>query len=154
MSIPASVVIRRQNKFRSLTTKQPYKKGEVILPIRPELVSKRPTIYTVQVDRTRHVEVKQLASMNHSCNPNTILDTTLMMVFAACDIAAGEELTFFYPSTEWEMCAPFVCLCGARNCIHVVAGARFLQFSTLQHYYLNPHIREEIVKLLKKTEQR
>jgi len=90
--------------------------------------------------------------MNHSCNPNTILDTARMLVFASRDIAVGEELTFFYPSTEWEMSAPFVCMCGAPNCIHVVAGARFLPASTLENYYLNRHIREELSDLMNNTE--
>jgi hypothetical protein len=115
-------------------------------------MSNKPTMYTVQIGRTKHVEVKELASMNHSCNPNTILDTTRMLVFAAHDIAAGEELTFFYPSTEWEMSAPFICLCGSPNCIHVVAGARFLPLSTLENHYLNRHIREEMIELLNNTE--
>ena len=87
--------------------------------------------------------------MNHSCAPSTILDTTRMLVFAANDLAAGDELTFFYPSTEWEMSSPFICLCGAPNCIHVVAGARFLPLSTLEDHFLNQHIRELMIDLLK-----
>ena len=58
-----------------------------------------------------------------------------MVMIARRDIEKGEELSFFYPSTEWEMQAPFICLCGAANCIHVVAGARFLPLSTLEHHY-------------------
>jgi hypothetical protein len=50
------------------------------------------------------------------------------------------------------MDAPFICLCGASNCIHVVAGARFLPLSTLEHHYLSKHIRELMVELLNKTE--
>jgi len=152
ITIPSTLTIRTQNKFRSLVTKQAYKAGEIICPIPTESMSNKPTMYTVQIGRTKHVEVKELASMNHSCNPNTILDTTRMLVFATRDVAAGEELTFFYPSTEWEMSAPFICLCGAPNCIHVVAGARFLPLSTLENYYLNRHIREEMIELLNNTE--
>ena len=152
VTIPSTLTIRTQNKFRSLITKQAYKAGEIICPIPTESMSNKPTMYTVQVGRTKHVEVKELASMNHSCNPNTILDTARMLVFASRDIAVGEELTFFYPSTEWEMASPFVCMCGAPNCIHVVAGARFLPASTLENYYLSRHIREEISELLNNTE--
>jgi len=152
MSTPASLVIRTQDKYRSLTTKRVYKKGEVICPIPTEAVYDKPNRFTVQIGRDRHVEVKELASMNHSCNPNTFLDTTRMLVFAARDIGAGEELTFFYPSTEWEMSSPFICLCGATNCIHVVAGARFLPLSTLENHFLNRHIRELMIELLNNTE--
>jgi SET domain len=152
MNIPASLVIRKQNKYRSLTTKQAYNKGEIICPIPTEALYNKPDQFTVQIARDRHVEVKELASMNHSCNPNTILDTTRMLVFAAGDIKNGEELTFFYPSTEWEMSAPFICLCGAPSCIHVVAGARFLPLSTLEHHFLNRHIRDLMIDLLNSTE--
>jgi len=152
MSTPASLVIRTQDKYRSLSTKRAYKKGEVICPIPTEALYDKPNRFTVQIGRDRHVEVKELASMNHSCNPNTFLDTTRMLVFAARDIGTSEELTFFYPSTEWEMSSPFICLCGATNCIHVVAGARFLPLSTLENHYLNRHIRELMVELLNNTE--
>jgi len=152
MNTPSPLVVRTQNKYRSLITRRPFKKGEIICPIPSEAVYDRPTQFTVQVGRDRHVEVKELASMNHSCDPSTILDTTRMLVIARRDIAAGEELTFFYPSTEWEMSAPFICLCGAANCIHVVAGARFLPLSTLEQHFLNRHIRELMIELLNHTE--
>ena len=152
MNAPASLVIRTQDKYKSLTTKRADKKGEIICPIPTESLYNKPNRFTVQIGRDRHVEVKELSSMNHSCNPNTYLDTTRMLVFAARDVVAGEELTFFYPSTEWEMSSPFICLCGAVNCIHVVAGARFLPLSTLENHFLNRHIRELMVELLNNTE--
>ena len=152
MDTPASLVIRTQDKYKSLTTKRAHKKGEIICPIPSESLYDKPNRFTVQIGRDRHVEVKELSSMNHSCNPNTFLETTRMSVIAAQDVAAGEELTFFYPSTEWEMSSPFICLCGATNCIHVVAGARFLPLSTLENHFLNRHIRELMIGLLQNTE--
>src|SRR3546814_18876372 len=64
------------------------------------------------------------SDLNHSCDPNVLLDTERSLMVARRDIARDEELSFFYPSTEWEMDAPFICLCGSSHCIHVVAGAR------------------------------
>jgi SET domain-containing protein len=153
MSTPSSLVIRTQNKYRSLTTTKPYRKGEIICEIPTESLYDAPNQFTVQIGIDQHVEVKELASMNHSCDPSAILDTTRMLVFATRDLAAGDELTFFYPSTEWEMSSPFICLCGAPSCIHVVAGARFLPLSTLENHFLNHHIRELMIQLLNKTEQ-
>ncbi|MCZ2123504.1 MAG: SET domain-containing protein [Anaerolineales bacterium] len=118
-----------------------------------ENLTDKPNRFTVQIAREQHTHVGKLAALNHSCDPNVILDTKNMEMVACKDIQKGEELFFFYPSTEWEMAAPFICLCGAPNCIHVVAGARFLPLSTLEHHYLNPHIRETIVDLLKGTKQ-
>ena len=37
-------------------------------------------------------------------------------------IAVGEELTFFYPATEWHMEAPFPCACGAAQCLLEIRG--------------------------------
>lgn len=152
MNAPAPLTIKTQNKYRSLTTRHVYKKGEIICTIPSESLFNKPTQFTVQIGRDKHVEVKELSSMNHSCSPSAFLDTARMLVFAARDIAAGEELTFFYPSTEWEMSAPFICMCGSPNCINVVAGARFLPLSTLEHHFLNRHIREQVAELLNNTE--
>ena len=147
-----TLAIKTENKFRSLITKQPYKKGEVICEIPTEKVIEKANRYTVQIGRDRHTEVGKLSALNHSCDPNVILDTENLQMVARRDIEQGEELSFFYPSTEWEMDAPFICLCGASNCIHVVAGARFLPLSTLENHYLNRHIREMMVELLNNTE--
>jgi hypothetical protein len=147
-----TLVIKTENKFRSLITKQSYKKGEVICEIPTAKVIDTANRYTVQIGRDRHTEVGKLSALNHSCDPNVILDTENLSMVARRDIDVGEELSFFYPSTEWEMDAPFICLCGASNCIHVVAGARFLPLSTLESHYLNRHIREMMVELLNNTE--
>lgn len=153
MNTPDSLVIRTRNKFRSLTTNKAYNKGEIICEIPTDSLYEKPNQFTVQIGIDQHVEVRELSSMNHSCNPSTILDTTRMLVIATRDLAPGDELTFFYPSTEWEMSSPFICLCGAPNCIHVVAGARFLPLSTLEDHFLNHHIRELMIRLLNSTER-
>jgi hypothetical protein len=70
-----------------------------------------------------------------------VIDTTTMRVVAARDLEAGEELTFFYPSTEWDMDRPFRCRCGAPECIGVVSGAKHLAPDTLQRFPLAPHIQ-------------
>ena len=144
--------IRTENKFRSLITKQAYTKGQVICEIPSDNVVNKATRFTVQIGRNEHTDVGKLAALNHSCDPNVILDTENMVMVARYDINKGDELSFFYPSTEWEMDAPFICLCGASNCIHVVAGARFLPLSTLENHFLNTHIREMMIELLNNTQ--
>jgi len=148
-----TLTIKTENKFRSLITKQAYSKGEVICDIPTEKLFDKANRYTVQISQEKHTEVGKLSALNHSCDPNVILDTDRLIMLARRDIDKGEELSFFYPSTEWEMDAPFICLCGASNCIHVVAGARFLPLSTLENHYLNRHIREMMIELLNNTEK-
>ncbi len=152
--MPTDVIaIHTENKVRSLVARQDFKRGEVIYQIPAEKVSDKPNRFTVQMDRNLHTEVGKLSALNHSCNPNVILDMEKMVVVACRDIKAGDELSFFYPSTEWEMAAPFICLCGSPSCIHVVAGARFLPLSTLENHYLNRHIREMMIDLLNNTQR-
>ena len=152
MSAMETLTIKTENKFRSLITKEAYSKGEVICEIPTEKLFDKANRYTVQISQDKHTEVGKLSALNHSCDPNVLLDTENLLMVARRDIDKGEELSFFYPSTEWEMDAPFICLCGASNCIHVVAGARFLPLSTLEHHYLNRHIREMMIELLNNTE--
>jgi len=152
MASMETLTIKTENKFRSLISKRAYAKGELICEIPTEKVVDKPNRYTVQIATDKHTDVGKLAALNHSCNPNVMLDTEHLLMYACQDITKGDELSFFYPSTEWEMDAPFICLCGAANCIHVVAGARFLPLSVLEHHYLSKHIRELTIELLNNTE--
>ena len=57
----------------------------------------------------------QVHLLNHHCNPNAeiweIADIEEGLVVAKCDIAAGEEITFDYETTESILAAPFKCDC-------------------------------------------
>jgi hypothetical protein len=57
-------------------------------------------------------------------------------------LKAGDELTFFYPSTEWEMAQPFECLCKNAECRGTISGAMDMPVDVLSEYWLNPHIEE------------
>lgn len=54
----------------------------------------------------------------------------------------GDVLSFFYPSTEWEMAQPFECMCGAGEgvCKRWIRGAKDMSDAELEGYWLNPHI--------------
>lgn len=99
---------------------------------------------TVQVGPGQHVQLDVLSHLNHSCDPNTVIDTTARTVAAARDVQAGEILSFFYPSTEWEMDRPFICQCGSSDCIKIVAGARHLSVEALARVPVNLHILRAI----------
>ncbi|KAI9353954.1 hypothetical protein BD770DRAFT_347661 [Pilaira anomala] len=100
---------------------------------------------TVQVSKSKHIELNSdLVFMNHSCDPSTHMNVDSARVTATRDIAAGDELTFFYPSTEWDMAQPFACWCGSPKCIETVQGARHLSADILNQFELCQHIRELI----------
>lgn len=60
------------------------------------------------------------------------------------DLKAGEDLSFFYPSTEWDMGKPFQCLCDAPKdvCLGKIQGAKHVDRQVLGKYYVNPHIQD------------
>jgi len=133
-----------------VVTTEPIAAGALVQRIEnPERLA-TPTYRTIQVDEHTHVDgLGALAYLNHSCAPNIVVDTERLEVRALRDIDAGEELTFFYPSTEWEMDRPFACLCGAPGCIGRVSGARFLPTEALERYALSEHV----ARLLRRREQ-
>jgi len=60
------------------------------------------------------------------------------------DLTKGDELTFFYPSTEWDMAQPFVCNCGNATCLQLINGASHLNNSTLNNYQLTNFIQQQV----------
>jgi hypothetical protein len=58
-------------------------------------------------------------------------------------IQAGDEFTFFYPSTEWNMSQPFVCNCKTEACLQLINGASHLDPSTLNKYRLTDFIIQQ-----------
>ncbi|CAE6425931.1 hypothetical protein ACGC1H_004744 [Rhizoctonia solani] len=79
-----------------------------------------------------HIELNSvLVYVNHSCSPNAAFDldssNKAEWNFRALrDIQPEEELTFFYPSTEWDMDQGFPCRCQAKNCLGYIRGAKYL----------------------------
>jgi hypothetical protein len=57
-------------------------------------------------------------------------------------LSIGQELTFFYPSTEWDMAQGFDCFCGTKTCRGFISGAKNMTSQQLEGIWLNPHIRE------------
>jgi len=84
-----------------------------------------------------------LLYINHSCDPSLIFDTgNLNVLVGPKGLKVGDELTFFYPSTEWDMAQPFKCLCGTSVCRGTIAGAKAMPPAKLEGYWLNGHIRQ------------
>lgn len=117
-----------------------FKKGEVLEIITgATLGMKRYT--TVQISEKEHIELNSdIVYLNHSCDPTCIMDVKNMLVRLIKDVPVGGELTFFYPSTEWDMDQPFRCWCKSSSCIETVNGARYLSKKLLNNYFINEHI--------------
>jgi hypothetical protein len=113
-----------------------------------------PTYQTIQTGPDRHIEeLGVIAHLNHSCRPNVLVHTGRLECIARTEILPDTEMTFFYPSTEWEMARPFDCQCGAPECVGRVGGARTLPVDILSRYFINEHIRSMIQARLADTER-
>jgi hypothetical protein len=102
---------------------------------------------SVQATRDLHIELNcDLLYVNHSCKPSLVFDMEKWEVRVSDELEgglkAGDELTFFYPSTEWSMAQPFECLCKTDVCKGVISGARDMDEEMLRGYWLNGHIEE------------
>jgi hypothetical protein len=123
--------------------------GEIITRFGAAEVHALPSKYTVQVAADKHIILSPefLQYINHSCEPNVFFNTTTLQLEVLKNIAPGDELTFFYPSTEWSMAEPFNCLCGSANCLGVIKGAKDLPKEVLNQYRLTDFIRSKVSEL-------
>ncbi|MEZ6038262.1 MAG: hypothetical protein R3F29_12330 [Planctomycetota bacterium] len=95
-----------------------------------------PSRFSIQVGLDQHLEpgdetgVSPAASrfpwrfLNHACAPTAMLSGRRLL--ARTPLAIGDEVTFDYDSTEWEMAEPFPCGCGHVTCRGRIAGYRHL----------------------------
>ncbi|KAF9583788.1 hypothetical protein BGW38_008538 [Lunasporangiospora selenospora] len=109
-------VVYAEGDYNSmLVANRDFAKGEVIC--RVDGTTPGPKRYTsVQVSKDQHIELN----------------------------SDRDSLTFFYPSSEWEMDQPFPCWCGSEQCIQSVRGARFLSKEIMSRYFVTKHIQESL----------
>lgn len=137
-----------------LISTEAIRRGQAFFTMQNYREVKVPTYQTIQVGTNRHIEeLGVIAHLNHSCQPNVLVHIGRLACYAIRDINAGEELNFFYPSTEWDMARPFDCQCGAAECVRRMAGARHLSTQVLSRYFINEHIRAMVQEDLASTER-
>ncbi|RDW75633.1 hypothetical protein BP5796_06454 [Coleophoma crateriformis] len=106
------------------------------------------TYATVQTGKSSHLNLNSdLVYINHSCDPTLIFDMSSMSIIAGSNgLKKGQELTFFYPSTEWSMAQGFDCFCNTANCRGFIFGASAMTSAQLEGMWLNAHIRDLLEK--------
>jgi hypothetical protein len=127
---------------RGLASQRAFQPGDVLAAFTASRIHKHPHRMTVQVSEREHIELapRYLELVNHGCAPNVAFDTERFALIALRPIAPSDELTFFYPSTEWFMADPFECRCGHADCLGEIRGASQLALTTLKHHHLGAHI--------------
>ncbi len=87
--------------------------------------------------------------INHSCEPNCALSGNVILV-AARDIEAGEELTYDYATTDGSDYDEFECVCGSVSCRGKVSGHDWM-LPELQLRYrgsFSPYLARRIAALV------
>ena len=120
----------------------PFSKGDIIIDFGSSKIVDTPNYLTVQVGEDKHIHLspEYLQYINHSCEPNVLFNTSTMQLECLTDIAIGDELTFFYPATEWKIFQTFNCYCGKPTCVELVQGAAELPTEVLKKYKLSDFI--------------
>lgn len=135
---------------KSLHSLKQFSKGDVICKFKAAAILKKPTYLTVQTGMDEHIHLDPdfLKYTNHSCEPTVFFDTAVMQFVALKDMLPGDEFTFFYPSTEWQMAQPFECLCGKATCLRNIAGAAHMNTEVLKQYQLTVFIQQQLAAKL------
>ena len=156
ITIPQNAVVSRHSfadVIQNVSTDQnslhatvSFKPGDIISKFHAGITQSYATYLTVQTAVDKHITLRPefLQYINHSCLPNVFFDTSSMELICLLPLAPGDELTFFYPSTEWEMSQPFVCNCTNRNCLQLINGASHLSIETLSKYRLTDFIKSQV----------
>jgi hypothetical protein len=142
----AEVRLNLINNQKTLFALRPFRAGELFAEFTAKETLREPNYLTFQIAHNKHIMIypEFLQCINHSCNPNTFFDTTAMRVVTLRPIKRGEELTWFYPSAEWEMAQSFQCFCGSPNCLGEIKGAAYLAKNVLNHYRLTRFIQQQL----------
>ncbi|KAL4796087.1 major facilitator superfamily domain-containing protein [Aspergillus venezuelensis] len=129
------------NSARSLVKLPP---GALFAKISSATPTQERTYSSVATRKDTQIELNDdLVFCNHSCTPSLIFDMKAMEVrVGEKGIKKGDELTFFYPSSEWTMAQPFVCAYGAEEYLGVIEGSKSIFKDVLARYWLNGHIEE------------
>jgi len=142
------VWIDNQTGHYSLLATRSFQQHEPFCQFKASAILATPSYQTIQVAVNKHITLDPLFLQytNHSCFPNIFFDTTGYKVICLQEIKPGDQLTYFYPSTEWEMAEPFQCHCGMSNCLGYINGASYLSKEVLAGYRLSDFIHEQLKK--------
>lgn len=143
---PLSYQLIRKDSGSGLAACKAFRAGDVVSDLCWAERQLSPSRWTVQCGDHEHAEPLpfNLRYVNHSCQPNVFFDVEAGVLSALKDIEPGEELTFFYPSTEWEMAEPFECHCGTSACLGTINGASKMSTELLSRYKLTGIIHRKL----------
>jgi len=134
---------------KSLHALRPFNPGETLFRFQAKGYLSEPNRYTVQMGENKHIllDPEHLQYINHSCRPNIYFDLPNMAIICLRSISIDDEITFFYPSTEWSMSQAFYCQCGSPTCLGYIRGAQYVPPMVLGKYQLSEFIQQKYLHI-------
>ena len=138
----------KETGYKSIYASRDIKPSTILLEFGHGGILTNPTEFTLQIDDNQHIVIKPdyLNYLNHRCNPNVFYDLKRKELICLRSIKYGEELGFFYPSTEWKLKQKFKCCCLDTNCLGEIGGAVYLSKNVLAKYRLSDYIIQKSKK--------
>ena len=140
-------VVEIPGKGKGVISKRDFREGEIICALDFSCFApkKGALIDAVQVWEDLFVDFRGDSVsdfFNHGCDPNVIVRLNRYYDFLAIrDIRKGDEITFNYLTTEWDLVCEgldFDCKCGSENCYGRIRGFKYL--SREQQEKLRPRL--------------
>lgn len=114
---------------------------------------------SLQIDENLFLEGTQKFDnfLNHCCEPNAFIDWDSMNLVALRDIKKGEEITYNYCTSEYDMGfteSNFICNCNSNKCYQKINGFRHLSLEQKMKLkdFLSPFLRRKLEEELKNAE--
>jgi len=132
-----------------LFAEEPIYPGELILRLGGCLVGRRTATDRNVIRLGKRLFLTESGDLddyiNHSCVPNCCVDFDNLYLVTLRSIGKGEEITFNYCTTEYEIDPTFrfVCRCGYERCPGIISGYRYLDASERKRLkpYLSPFLK-------------
>ena len=147
--------IKSKKKGRTLIANRDFKEGEVIVKLKG-IINRcsKAAPESVQIDENKFIDSKYYYVedyINHSCNPNTKIDFDNLVFIALRDIKKGEEVTYNYLTTEYDLVKDnlqFDCKCGSKNCLGKIKGFKFLNKKQKLKLkpFLSPFLKKKLIE--------
>ena len=121
------VVLPRHDGGRGLFTAQDVAENEVLITYDGPIID-HSTRLSIQIDDCKHIEGTENSNafLNHGCDPTAYVDWNGLCLRARRKIAAGEEITCNYFTTDYDLREKFTCRCGSPMCKGEIKGFKYL----------------------------
>lgn len=159
MGVPDHLAVRETNRGdKGLFATRAINKKEIIFTFIGKLVPlSYPDPKALQVSETELLSstVGYDDFLNHSCEPNCYVRFGESVELVALrPIEEGEELSFNYNTTEYEMMTQgchFACSCASRQCQGEVRGFAYLSLSEQKRLrrFLSPYLLKKLSERIK-----